>query len=234
MNPIRTRLETVRERIRRAERLYGREPGSVKLLAVSKTRSASDLLQAMQSGQRLFGESYLQEALEKMRELDQQDAEWHYIGRIQSNKTRLIAENFDWVHSVDKPSLARRLNDQRPGNLPPLHICLQVKLDQEETKGGLTPEQTAELAALCREFPRLRLRGLMTLPAVAEGLAAQRRPFQQLHRLMARLNTPENPLDTLSMGMSGDLEAAIAEGATIVRIGTAIFGPRNRPPCDNR
>ena len=227
MNSIETRLDTVRERISRAERIYGREPGSVTLLAVSKTRPASDLVLAMRAGQRRFGESYLQEALAKIRELAQQPAEWHFIGHLQSNKTRPVAEHFDWVHSVDKPKLARRLNDQRPPHLPPLNICLQVKLDQEDSKGGLSPQQTAELAAECRELPRLRLRGLMTLPAVAEDLAAQRRPFRMLRELQERLDSPEYPLDTLSMGMSGDLEAAIAEGATMVRVGTAIFGPRN-------
>ena len=228
MNSIRTRLETVRERIQQAERKYHREPGAVQLLAVSKTRPASDLMQAIEAGQRLFGESYLQEALEKMRELEHLQAEWHFIGRIQSNKTRSIAENFDWVHSVDKPNLARRLNDQRPAHLRPLNVCLQVKLDQEDSKAGLSPEQAAELATQCHELPRLRLRGLMTLPAVSEDLSAQRRPFRQLRRLQERLSTIEYPLDTLSMGMSGDLEAAIAEGATVVRIGTAIFGPRNQ------
>ncbi len=226
MNSIRKRLEAVRERITHSEQVYHRAPGSVQLLAVSKTRPVGDLLRAMEAGQHMFGENYLQEALEKIRELQQQYAEWHFIGRVQSNKTKPIAENFHWVHCVEKASHAQRLNDQRPEHLPPLNICLQVNLDREQTKGGVAPEQAAELASLCRVLPRLRLRGLMTLPAPAEGLAAQRRPFQQLRRLKEVLSTTEHPLDTLSMGMSDDLEAAVAEGATIVRIGTAIFGPR--------
>lgn len=226
MNSIRKRLKAVRERITHSEQVYHRTPGSVQLLAVSKTRPVGDLLRAMEAGQRMFGENYLQEALEKIRELQQQDAEWHFIGRVQSNKTRPIAENFHWVHCVEKASHAQRLNDQRPEHLPPLNICLQVNLDREQTKGGVAPEQAAELASLCRVLPRLRLRGLMTLPAPAEGLAAQRRPFQKLRALKEVLSTTEHPLDTLSMGMSDDLEAAVAEGATIVRIGTAIFGPR--------
>lgn len=227
MSSISSRLAMVREHISQAERKYHRIPGSVQLLAVSKTRPAEDLLQAITEGQHRFGESYLQEALDKIGQLSGQRPEWHFIGRIQSNKTRLLAENFDWVHSLDKAGHARRLSDQRPPHLPPLNLCLQVNLSGEETKGGLAPEQLEEMASLCRELPRLCLRGLMTLPAPAQDLSQQRQPFRQLRMLRDQLNN-NPPLDTLSMGMSGDLEAAIAEGATMVRVGTAIFGPRNR------
>jgi pyridoxal phosphate enzyme (YggS family) len=196
------------------------------LLAVSKTRPAEDILEALACGHRHFGESYLQEALDKIGELRESGAVWHFIGRIQSNKTRPIAENFDWVHSIDKEKVARRLNDQRPDHLPPLNVCLQVMIDQEESKAGLTPQETRELVARFDEFPRLRLRGLMTIPAPAES-EAMRLPFQRLRELRDRMATADRPLETLSMGMSDDLEAAIMEGATIVRIGTAIFGPRN-------
>ncbi len=196
------------------------------LLAVSKTRPAEDILEALACGHRHFGESYLQEALDKIGELRESGAVWHFIGRIQSNKTRPIAENFDWVHSIDKEKVARRLNDQRPDHLPPLNVCLQVMIDQEESKAGLTPQETRELVARFDEFPRLRLRGLMTIPAPAES-EAMRLPFQRLRELRDGMATADRPLETLSMGMSDDLEAAIMEGATIVRIGTAIFGPRN-------
>lgn len=232
MSLIKTGLERVVQRIQEAERVYGRQPGSVQLLAVSKTRPASDLLEAHQAGQERFGESYLQEALQKIQQLDNWDAEWHFIGRIQSNKTRPVAENFDWVHSIEKLKQARRLNDQRPDNLPPLNICLQVKLDLEEAKGGIAPGKLVELITQISELPRLRLRGLMTLPAPTRGFESQCRPFRKLRQLRDQLSSAQIPLDTLSMGMSADLEAAIAEGATIVRVGTAIFGPRK--PVDQR
>lgn len=226
MSLIKAGLERVLERIREAERVYGRQSGSVKLLAVSKTRPVCDLREAYQAGQQRFGESYLQEALEKIGQLDHQDAEWHFIGRIQSNKTRPIAANFDWVHSIENLRQAKRLSEQRPGNLPPLGICLQVKIDPEEDKGGIAPGELAELVAQISELPCLRLRGLMTLPAPSSNLESQRRPFRRLRELRDQLSSPQAPLDTLSMGMSADLEAAIAEGSTIVRVGTAIFGPR--------
>lgn len=229
MSAIATRLESVRHQIRDAEKRYLRPADSVQLLAVSKTRPAQDILQALAAGQKRFGESYIQEALEKIEQLKGQSIEWHYIGRIQGNKTRSIAENFDWVHSIEKSKQLRRLNDQRPAHLPRLNICLQVKIDDEESKGGLGPEQAAELVAEMADYPRLHLRGLMTLPAPAETLEAQRRPFRLLRQLRDRLATPALPLETLSMGMSNDLEAAIAEGASMVRIGTAVFGPRNYP-----
>ncbi|MCP3868958.1 MAG: YggS family pyridoxal phosphate-dependent enzyme [Gammaproteobacteria bacterium] len=220
------RMEAVRERITRAEQLYGRPAGSVELMAVSKTRPASDIHQALDAGQTAFGENYLQDALEKIDQLAETPAKWHYIGRIQSNKTRPIAENFDWVHSVDKLKLLRRLGDQRPEHLSPLNVCLQINLDQEESKGGLTGEGAAELVAKAGMFPNLRIRGLMAIPAPTPDIESQRRPFRLLRLLRDRLATTAVPLETLSMGMSADLEAAIAEGATMIRVGTAIFGPR--------
>jgi len=227
MPPIDTCLELVRQRVLTAEQTHGRVPGSVQLLAVSKTRHAAEIGEALQAGQRRFGESYLQEALEKIDLLRDRDIEWHFIGRIQSNKTRAIAENFHWVHSIDKVKQARRLNDQRPDNLQPLNICLQIMVDREESKGGLSAAEAEGLVGQIEDFPRLRLRGLMTLPAPSDDLENQRKPFRALRLLRDSLATPQTPLETLSMGMSGDLEAAIAEGATMVRVGTAIFGPRN-------
>lgn len=229
MPAIHSRLETVRQQIRQAVEKYHREADTVQLLAVSKTRPAEDILEAVQAGQRRFGESYIQEALDKIGQLRELDLEWHFIGRIQGNKTRAIAENFDWVHSIDSAKQLRRLNDQRPEQLPPLKVCLQVKIDDEESKAGLAPEEARELVRAMRDYPRLALQGLMTLPAPTGGLDAQRQPFRRLRQLRDELATAELPLATLSMGMTDDLEAAIAEGATLVRIGTAIFGPRNYP-----
>ena len=224
--PVSIGLEKVRQRITDAERAHGRRAGSVQLLAVSKTRPTDDILQALKAGQTAFGENYLQDALDKIRQLRDHGAQWHFIGRIQSNKTRSIAENFDWVHSADQLKQLRRLNDQRPADLPPLNVCLQINIDREQSKGGLSPEAAAELVGQAKAFPRLRICGLMTLPEPVSGFESQRRPFRELRLLRDRLATPETPLETLSMGMSGDLEAAIAEGSTIVRVGTAIFGPR--------
>ena len=227
MSSIKSNLERVSDQIRNSAKRFNRPVDSVKLLAVSKTRPAEDILEALNAGQKLFGESYLQEALDKITQLAGCGAEWHFIGRIQSNKTRSIAENFDWVHSIVKFKHAKRLNDQRPEHLPPLNICLQIMIDNETTKAGMPPEQAKELIEQIHELPRLRLRGLMTLPAPADGFDTQRMPFQKLRQLRDQLATTATPLDILSMGMSSDLEAAIAEGATMVRVGTAIFGPRN-------
>jgi pyridoxal phosphate enzyme (YggS family) len=223
---LQTNLTLVRRQIDEIARRYGRPPETVALLAVSKTRPAEDILEALAAGQQRFGESYLQEALAKIGKLHDRDIEWHFIGRVQSNKTKPIAENFAWVHSVDSARQARRLNDHRPASLPPLNICLQIKIDPEESKGGLLPEEAEAVIEEIRTLPRLRLRGLMTLPAPADSLEQQRLPLRRLRQLRDRLTRPGLPLETLSMGMSDDLEAAIAEGATIVRIGTAIFGPR--------
>ena len=226
MHPIEERLAGVLRRIRNAEQAWSRTPGSVALLAVSKTRSSEDIVQAMAAGQRRFGENRLQEALEKIRALSDCNLEWHFIGSVQSNKTRAIAEHFDWLHSLDSIKHARRLSSQRPDRLPPLKVCLQINISGETTKGGIKPDQARDLAIAVQTLPKLELRGLMTIPAPAETLERQRQPFRMLRQLRERLATPEFPLATLSMGMTDDLEAAIAEGATMVRIGTGIFGPR--------
>jgi len=226
LHPLAMRLQTVQQRIDSAQTHYGREPGSVTLLAVSKTRSSDELRMMAAAGMTRFGENYLQEALEKIEALQDLALEWHFIGPIQSNKTRPIAEHFDWVHSVDRLKLARRLNEQRPEHLPPLNICLQVNVSAEQSKSGISLEDLPSLAHEVATLPRLRLRGLMAIPAPAEGLEAQRQPFRLMRQALQRLNAEGLELDTLSMGMSDDLEAAIAEGATLVRIGTALFGPR--------
>jgi hypothetical protein len=227
MDSIRAHLKQVQERIRLAAGSAGRPAAEIALLAVSKTRPVSDISEALEAGQDAFGENYLQEALPKINELRGTAAQWHFIGRIQSNKTRPIAENFDWVHSLDDVRHAQRLNDQRPEGLPPLNICLQVNVDIEQTKGGFLPDQVESAIKAIGKMPRLKLRGLMAIPAPADDFQAQREPFRRLREIRDRLATPELPLETLSMGMSDDIEAAIAEGATIVRVGTAIFGPRH-------
>lgn len=230
MNPsddnIRTALDEVRARIAEAAHVGGRKVDTVQLLAVSKKKPAAAIRVAYRHGQRLFGESYLQEALEKQRELAGLDIEWHFIGPIQSNKTRDIAAHFDWVHSVERLKVAKRLNDQRPAGAPPLNVLLQVNVSGEDSKSGVTLNEAPALAHEIAALPNLCLRGLMTVPAPAVGLAEQRAPFRVLRELMARLNAEGLGLDTLSMGMTHDLEAAVAEGATIVRVGTAIFGAR--------
>jgi len=219
-------LVDVRARIRAAEERFGRTPGSVSLLAVSKKQDIAKIRAAFAAGQAAFGESYLQEALAKMEALGDFAAEWHFIGRIQGNKTRQIAERFAWVHSLCDLHHARRLSDQRPPHQPPLKACIQVNLSGDSTKSGLTVAAASGFLSDCAGLPNLEIMGLMTLPAPAEGLEAQRLPFRALRELRDRLATPECPLKTLSMGMSDDLEAAIAEGATVVRVGTAVFGPR--------
>lgn len=224
---IAQRLAQVRERISAAERRFGREPGSVRLLAVSKMQPAERIRAAFAAGQVAFGENYLQEAQDKMELLADLPLEWHFIGRIQGNKTRMIAERFAWVHSLSDINHARRLSAQRPAGMSPLQACVQVNIDREATKGGLLPEKVGPFLDQCRDLPGLALCGLMALPTPAESETAQRRPLRSLREIRDRLATNELPLRTLSMGMSEDLEAAIAEGATVVRIGTAIFGPRS-------
>lgn len=222
-------LATARERLHRALKKADRPLNSAALLAVSKTKPASLIRQAWQLGQREFGENYLQEALEKQAELaDLDDIVWHFIGPLQSNKTRSVAENFAWMHSVERLKIAKRLSEQRPEHLAPLNICLQVNISRETSKSGVMPEEVAALAHEVAALPRLQLRGLMAIPAPADSLSAQRAPFAELRQLLIELQSalPETPLDTLSMGMSDDLEAAILEGATLVRLGTAIFGAR--------
>ncbi|HKK05016.1 MAG TPA: YggS family pyridoxal phosphate-dependent enzyme [Gammaproteobacteria bacterium] len=231
MDEIAKRLATVRARIARAEESAGRPPGSVELLAVSKTRPAADIARALHCGQRRFGESYVQEALDKISALADRDIDWHFIGPIQTNKTRAIAENFDWVHSIDRLKVARRLSEQRPADRPPLNVCLQVNISGETRKAGASPAEAPTLARAIAALPGLHLRGLMTIPAPESEPARQRQPFRALRELFDRLRAEGLTLDTLSMGMSDDLEAAIAEGATLVRIGTAVFGERPRRPA---
>jgi PLP dependent protein len=233
MSAIKTGMQAVRARIAAAAEAAGRRPDDIELIAVSKTFPAQAVTEAVRCGQRAFGENYAQEGVAKMlavrNELDlsPEPILWHFIGPIQSNKTRLIAENFDWVHSVDRLRIAERLSEQRPPHLPPLNICLQVNVSGEHSKSGVAPEQAVTLAEAVAVLPRLRLRGLMTIPAPASGEAAQRVPFAQMHALLIQLNATGMALDTLSMGMSDDFPAAIREGATIVRIGSAIFGARD-------
>ncbi|MBP8290532.1 MAG: YggS family pyridoxal phosphate-dependent enzyme [Chromatiaceae bacterium] len=223
---VAARLAGVQNRISAAETRFGRAPGSVALLAVSKKQSARAIRDAHAAGQRAFGENYLQEALAKMADLADLPLEWHFIGQIQANKARQIAEHFSWVHGLDDAHHAERLSRQRPPGLPPLKACLQINVSGEETKNGVPPEEAAALVAACRKLPGLEVVGLMGMPAPAVGEAAQRQPFLALRQLRDRLASPDRPLRELSMGMSDDLEAAIAEGATLVRIGTAIFGAR--------
>jgi pyridoxal phosphate enzyme (YggS family) len=224
------RLQVVRERIAVAEKLAGRTPGSVTLVAATKLQPPSALLEAARHGQVRFGESYVQEALPKIAALSGQGFEWHFIGALQANKTQKVSAHFHWVHSLDSPGVARRLNAQRPPELPPLAVCIQVNIDREITKAGVAPEDARNLVEVVAELPRLHLRGLMAVPAPRQGFEAQRAPFRALRAVRDRLQASVGiALDTLSMGMSDDLEAAVAEGATLVRIGTAIFGPRQVP-----
>jgi pyridoxal phosphate enzyme (YggS family) len=216
----------VRSRILKAAEAVGRDPASVTLVAVSKGKPAELMRAAATEGVTDFGESYLQEAVPKLQTLESLPLQWHFIGGLQSNKTRAIAERFDWVHSVDRMSVARRLSDQRPFHAPPLNLCIQVALVPEPSKGGIEPAGLAELATAIVELPRVVLRGLMCVPPPQQSVAAERALFAELRRLLARLNGQGLRLDTLSMGMSGDFESAIAEGATHVRIGTALFGSR--------
>lgn len=226
MSVIEERLASVQARIRAAEQQYGRAAGSVRLLAVSKTQPPEAVRALAAAGQHAFGENYVQEALDKIEALSDLALEWHFIGPLQSNKTKSVAANFDWVHSVGRMKIARRLSDHRGNEKPPLNVCIQVNVSGEASKSGCAPEAVMDLAEAIRELPRLRLRGLMAIPAPAEDLDAQRAPLAALRRLKEQLEAGGVPLDTLSMGMSGDLEAAVAEGATLVRIGTALFGPR--------
>ena len=226
MSTIHDNIAKVRARIREAAQASGRDPQTVQLLAVSKSKPADALREACACGQRDFGENYLQEALAKQAELADLDLVWHFIGPIQSNKTKPLAEHFAWVHSVDRLKIAERLSDQRPAHLAPLNICLQVNVSGESSKSGCSPDQLPALAAAVAALPRLRLRGLMAIPEPTPDMAAQRAAFARLRQLKDSLPLP---LDTLSMGMSDDLEAAIAEGASWVRIGSALFGARDYP-----
>jgi pyridoxal phosphate enzyme (YggS family) len=222
-------LQAVRARIAAAALHTGRDPATIGLLAVSKTFGADAVIAARSAGQQAFGESYVQEAVDKIAQVDDPGIEWHFIGPLQSNKTRPVAEHFHWVHSVSSLRIARRLSDQRPAGLGPLSICLQVNVSGEATKAGVSEAELPALAQAVASLPGLRLRGLMCIPAPADGIDAQRPPFARLAQMLGRLQVAGLAVDTLSMGMSDDLEAAIAEGATWVRVGTAIFGVR--PPA---
>jgi hypothetical protein len=222
-------LADVQQRIARAAQAAGRDAQSVTLLAVSKTFPADAVRAAHAAGQHAFGENYVQEALDKIETLADLRAslEWHFIGPLQSNKTRPVAEHFDWVHSVDRLKIAQRLSEQRPDNLPPLNVCLQVNVSGEASKSGVAIAEASAIAHQIATLPKLKLRGLMSIPEPAGDLDAQRAPHRELRELSERLRHDGLALDTLSMGMSADLEAAVLEGATIVRVGTAIFGARD-------
>jgi PLP dependent protein len=219
------RIKTIRSQIEDYCRICNRNPETVLLLAASKTKPATDIATAYQAGIRHFGENYCQEALLKQQVLGAYDITWHFIGPIQSNKTRHIAQHFSWVHSVESLKIATRLSEQRPINLPPLNICLQVNVSGEESKSGITLHKLPELRSAVAALPRLKLRGVMAIPAPQQDYGQQRLPYKALVQAVVDLKQPE--LDTFSFGMTGDLEAAIAEGSTIVRIGTALFGSRN-------
>ncbi len=226
MSTIATNLQHVKARIAAAEHAAGRPPGCVTLLAVSKTFGADTVRECAAAGQRAFGENYLQEAVEKVAALRALPLEWHFIGPIQSNKTRAIAENFAWVHSIERERIALRLSEARPPALAPINVCLQVNVSGEASKSGVAPDAVAALAHAIATLPRLKLRGLMAIPEPTSDRTVRRRRFAHLRELQQTLIAHGHALDTLSMGMSDDLEDAIAEGATVVRVGTAVFGSR--------
>ena len=228
MASIAANLQAVRARIARAAQAAQRDPGAILLLAVSKTFPAGQIEAAYAAGQKAFGENHAQEAVEKITLLAALPLEWHFIGPIQSNKTRLIAERFGWVHSIERERIAERLNAARPEGAAPLNVCIQVNVSGEATKSGVAPGEEARLADAIARLPRLTLRGLMAIPEPTADMALQRRRFALLRELKEKLGARGHGLDTLSMGMSDDLEAAIMEGATIVRVGTAIFGKRSQ------
>ena len=229
MTNIDSALQSVKKRIATAAINANRQPDEIMLLAASKTNPAEQVKKAWLAGQTIFGENYLQEALEKILALSDLPIEWHFIGPIQSNKTKRIAENFAWVHSVDRKKIADRLSRDRPKTLPPLQVCLQVNVSGENTKSGISPESAPELATYVAGLPRIKLRGLMAVPELTTATALQRSQFNMLRKIYDQLRKDGFDLDTLSMGMSEDMDVAIAEGATIVRIGTSIFGPRRYP-----
>lgn len=230
MPTIQENITVVQKRLQQAASDAGRNPAEIQLLAVSKTRNIAQISQAITAGVFCFGENYLQEAMDKIDQLDDSRLDWHFIGPLQSNKTRQAAENFAWVHTVDRVKIAQRLSAQRPDDMPALNICLQINIDNEESKSGFNQDQAVEVAATIAQLPKLKLRGLMAIPKPRTVYKEQRQAFAQLRVLMEQINsTLDNchKLDTLSMGMSADLEAAVAEGATLVRVGTDIFGARN-------
>lgn len=230
MPTIQENITAVQKRLQQAASDAGRNPAEIQLLAVSKTRNIAQISQAITAGVFCFGENYLQEAMDKIDQLDDSKLDWHFIGPLQSNKTRQAAENFAWVHTVDRVKIAQRLSAQRPDDMPALNICLQINIDNEASKSGFNQDQAVEVAATIAQLPKLKLRGLMAIPKPRTVYKEQRQAFAQLRVLMEQINsTLDNchKLDTLSMGMSVDLEAAVAEGATLVRVGTDIFGARN-------
>jgi PLP dependent protein len=220
-------LAHIRNEISVAEKRFNRSEASVCLLAVSKTRNVDEIMAAVNGGQRHFGENYCQEALEKIEAIDRPDLIWHFIGPIQSNKTSQIARHFDWVHTIDRVKIARRLNETRPENLAPLNICVQINISGEDSKAGIKLDNTDDFIAELEQFKRLKVRGLMSLPAPASNFDEQRIPFSILNQKLHELSLSRPELDSLSIGTTQDMTAAIAEGATIVRIGTALFGPRD-------
>lgn len=229
MTMIPDRLQMVRQRMLEACARHGRDPSSVQLLAVSKTHGCEMIEAAYRAGQTVFGENYVQEAVEKITALHHLPLQWHCIGPIQSNKTRLVSEHFDWIHTVDRLKIAQRLSEQRPLSIAPLQVCIQVNVDGGATKSGVVPADALALGQAVRELPRLQLRGLMCIPEPAPDFEASCILFKRVRALFASLNAQGLELDTLSMGMSADLEAAIASGSTMVRVGSAIFGERHYP-----
>lgn len=230
MDSIAHRTRHLLDETARLALAHGRPADAVTLIGISKTHPAGSVREAVAAGLRHVGESYVQEAVPKMDLLTDLPVVWHFVGRLQANKTAAVASRFDWVHAIDRPRIAERLNAQRPEGKPPLACCIEVNVSGEESKGGVTPAGLPALAAAVAAMPRLRLRGLMVLPAPVEDPVAQRAPFARLRGLLEELRRDHPQLDTLSMGMSSDMEAAIAEGATLVRIGTALFGPRATRP----
>lgn len=231
MSIIAENLKKVRSEIASSASNNGRDASEITLLAVSKTRPADDIRIAAQEGQMHFGENYLQESIEKINELKELKLCWHFIGPLQSNKTRSVAENFDWLHTLDRLKIAKRLSEQRPKDLAPLNVCIQVNISHEESKSGCQPEELTTLIQEISELPNICVRGLMAIPKATQDPKEQQSAFAKMKALQLELQAKHPQLDTLSMGMSGDMEAAIAEGSTIVRIGTAIFGPRAPKPA---
>ncbi|QYJ88960.1 YggS family pyridoxal phosphate-dependent enzyme [Shewanella halotolerans] len=229
MTTIADRLADAHQRIAQAAQNSSRDSRDIQLLAVSKTKPIDQIVAAYDAGQRLFGENYVQEGEEKINALREShgDIEWHFIGPLQSNKTKSIAEHFDWMHTLSREKIAKRLSEQRPSHLPPLQVCIQVNVSQEESKSGVNPDEVAHLAEIIASLPKLTLRGLMAIPTATDDVALQQAEFSQMQALFEALKQQHPSLDTLSMGMSQDLEQAIAAGSTMVRIGSAIFGARD-------
>lgn len=227
METIADRLKRAQQKLEQAAKQANRAPNTVQLLAVSKTKPVSDIVLAYEAGQRMFGENYVQEAIEKIQSLaDYKDIQWHFIGPLQSNKSKLVAEHFDWMQSLERMKIAQRLNDQRPHYKAPLNVCIQVNIDQESSKSGVQPEQVLALAEQISQLPKLQLRGLMAIPLACDDDILLADSFSRMQQLFTQLQSRYSNIDTLSMGMSADTAIAIAQGATMVRLGTAIFGAR--------